>query len=117
MEPVTDIALTGGIAYLKVFLLNLNDDADGLGIDLNHVAELELAKGVDAGRHVRAELQVAWQHLQLVHRQIGEEDDVDVQNTDDEAGVALVAASNNSHVVTLWFATKPTKFIILKYRN
>ena len=63
----------GKKVYLEVFLLDLNDDSDRLRVDLDHVSELELAERVDASGHVRAELLVPRQHLQLVHRQVGEQ--------------------------------------------
>ena len=48
------------VEHLEGFPLDLNNDAHGLGVQLDHVTKLKLAKGVHAGGHVGAELQILW---------------------------------------------------------
>ena len=86
---------------LKVLFLDLNDDADGLSVQLDHVSKLELAQRVDAGGHVGAELEVARQHFQLGQVDVGEQDNHVLLDTHNQTGVSLVTSTNHFHVVAL----------------
>ena len=71
------------VKNLKVFFLDLHNDSDGLWVELNHISKLKLSKGIDAGGHVGAELEVPGQNFEFSQVDIGEEYDHVLLNTDD----------------------------------
>ena len=44
--------------YLKIILLNLNNDTDSLWVNRDKIPELELSQAVNTGGHVATQLQV-----------------------------------------------------------
>jgi len=89
-------SLCGGLqSYLKIFLLDLNNNSDCLTIELNQVTELVLAKRVYSSSHVCAQLQIPGKDFELMHSKVRKKYNHVVQDAHNESCVALVTASNH----------------------
>ena len=90
------------VQHLEALLLDLNDHPHSLRINLDQVSKLVLTQGVNSCGHVGAELEVLGHRLELVHREVGEENNQILFHANNQSCVALISASNHPHMVALW---------------